>query len=366
MPTTGAHYPVAWLPSPPPRPLTSSSPTSLGFRVLIGSAALVLVIAGLRAAEAIVIPLLLALFLAVIGAPPVFALRRRGVPGPLAVLGVVAALGVIAAAVGAVVGNSLADFTASLPLYQDRLREQTALLFAWAVRRGLELSEQELLGMVEPGAVMVLVARLLSGLGGALANAALIALTVVFILLEAADFPGKLRVALGSTDASLDRFRAFAGELQSYLKIKTVVSLATGLLITLWLGFLGVDFPVLWGMLAFLLNYIPNIGSILAAIPAVLLASVQLGGGAALAAAAGYLLVNFVIGNVLEPRIMGRGLGLSTLVVFLSLVFWGWVFGAVGMLLSVPLTMTIKLALESSPGTRWAAVLLGPDGNSAP
>jgi len=118
---------------------------------------------------------------------------------------------------------------------------------------------------------------------------------------------------------------------------------------------------VLWGLLAFLLNYVPNIGSIIAAVPAVLLGLVELGVGHALWAGGGYLLANMVIGNIIEPRFMGRGLGLSTLVVFVSLVFWGWVLGPVGMFLSVPLTMAVKVALESSETTRWVAVMLGSD-----
>ena len=119
-----------------------------------------------------------------------------------------------------------------------------------------------------------------------------------------------------------------------------------------------VDYPLLWGLLAFLLNYIPNLGSIIAAVPTVLLTLVQLGWSAALIVFAGYSVVNVVIGSFIEPRFMGKGLGLSTLVVFLSLVFWGWVLGPVGMLLSVPLTMTLKIALESSEENRWLAKLL--------
>jgi len=124
--------------------------------------------------------------------------------------------------------------------------------------------------------------------------------------------------------------------------------------------FVGVDYPLLWGLLAFLLNFVPNIGSIIAAIPAVIQVLVQLGFSAALVVAGGYLVINILIGTFIEPRYMGRGLGLSTLVVFLSLVFWGWVLGPVGMLLSVPLTITAKIALESHDGTRWVAIMLGP------
>jgi len=143
--------------------------------------------------------------------------------------------------------------------------------------------------------------------------------------------------------------------------IKTLISLATGILIAFWLFILGVDYPILWGFLAFLLNYIPNIGSIVAAIPAVVLAIIQLGFGSAVLVAAGYIVVNFVIGNVIEPRLMGRKLRLSTLVVFLSLIFWGGLLGLVGAILSVPLTMALKFAFESSESTRWIAVLLGSE-----
>jgi len=153
---------------------------------------------------------------------------------------------------------------------------------------------------------------------------------------------------------------------QRYMAIKTWMSLMTGCVVALWLYIIGVDYPLLWGLLAFLLNYVPNIGSIIAAVPAVLLALIQLGGGSAILAGAGYLVVNMAIGNFLEPRVMGKGLGLSTLVVFISLVFWGWVFGPVGMLLSVPLTMTIKIALDSNEETRWASVLLGSETGPPP
>jgi predicted PurR-regulated permease PerM len=139
----------------------------------------------------------------------------------------------------------------------------------------------------------------------------------------------------------------------------------TGLVVTGGLMLIGVDYALLWGLIAFLLNYVPNIGSIIAAIPAVLLALVQLGPVHAVLVAGLYLIVNVVMGNAVEPRLMGKSLGLSTLVVFLSLVFWGWVLGPVGMLLSVPLTMIMKIALEVNPSTRWLAIMLGSDVSSA-
>jgi AI-2 transport protein TqsA len=151
----------------------------------------------------------------------------------------------------------------------------------------------------------------------------------------------------------------FMDDMNHYVVMKTGVSVGTGVLTGVWLAILGVDFPVLWGFLAFLLNYVPSLGVVIAAVPAVLLALIQFGLGRALLVAVGYLAVNIVVGSILEPRIVGRGVGLSTLVVFLSLVLWGSIFGLVGMVLCVPITMTLKFALETNEQTRWFAVLLG-------
>ena len=126
------------------------------------------------------------------------------------------------------------------------------------------------------------------------------------------------------------------------------------------------DFPLLWGLLAFLLNFVPNIGSVIAAVPPVILAYVQLGALPTSIVILGFSIINVFIGSFIEPKFLGKGLGLSSLVVFLSLVFWGWVLGPIGMLLSVPLTITAKLGLEANPNTRWVAILLGGSNASEP
>jgi predicted PurR-regulated permease PerM len=215
--------------------------------------------------------------------------------------------------------------------------------------------------MVDPGWAMGLAATILNSLKDVLTNTFLIFFTMIFILLEASSVQIKVEAAFGRTENSLDRPRVFLQNIGRYLGIKTIVSFATGICAGVLTWSIGVDFPLLWAMLAFLLNYVPTIGSIIAAVPAVLLALVQLGPGEAGATALGFAGINVIFGNLLEPRLMGYGVGISPMIVFIGLVFWGWVFGPVGMLLSVPLTMTLKLALESDERTRWVAILIGSE-----
>ena len=335
--------------------------------VLLAAAAFVIVVAGLKAAAALVNPFLLAVFIAVISTPSIFWLESRGLARGIALLVVILVVVGILLALSVVVGASINDFTNDLPRYTERLKGQFGSLVATLQALGIELPQDRagVLDHVSPAWALKLAGDVFNSFGVVLANAFLILLTVVFILLEASTFSGKLRAIARNAHLTLANVDAFTGTVRRYLAIKSLMSLGTGAAVWLWLSILGVDYPVLWGLLAFLLNYVPNIGSIIAAVPAVLLALVQLGPAAAAWSAAGYLAINVLFGSVLEPRFMGRGVGLSALVVFLSLVFWGWVLGPVGMFLSVPLTITAKIALAASDETRWAAVLLGTGGEAA-
>jgi AI-2 transport protein TqsA len=223
------------------------------------------------------------------------------------------------------------------------------------------VSPKFFLEYINPEALMKLTAGLLSGLGSVLSDLILILLSVTFILLEISNFPIKLRAVLGDPKQVFPQFTKFVVEMKRYMVIKTLINMGTGILIGVWMYILGMQFPVLWGFLAFLLHYIPNIGAIIAAVPSALMALVQLGMGTAPLVCAGNLLVGFIIGNVIEPRLMGRKLGLSTLVVFLSLIFWGSVLGLIGAILCIPLTMTLKFAFEENESTKWIAVLLGSE-----
>ncbi|MDQ6970555.1 MAG: AI-2E family transporter [Mariprofundus sp.] len=328
--------------------------------ILISAAAFVLLIAGMQAAATLLVPFLLAAFIAIICLPMLSWLTARHIPAGLAVFIITLVIVLIGLLLAAFVGSSLSDISQNLPLYQQRLKLLTAESLHWLSAMGINISSQSMLEALDPSAAMGMAGKLLSGLGNALANTFLIVLTVIFLLIEATAIPHKWAV-MGEDAPSAHSFKAFVDSVSSYFSIKTWISLATGVFITIWLAVIGVDYPLLWGLVAFLFNFVPNIGSIIAAVPAVLLALVQLGGGDALLAGLGYVIANVVMGNVIEPKFMGRGVGLSTLVVFLSLVFWGWILGPVGMLLSVPLTMIVKLGLESKPETQWLAILLGPD-----
>ena len=216
-----------------------------------------------------------------------------------------------------------------------------------------------LMDQFDPGTAISLAGTVANSLGQLLSNAFLILLTVIFILLEASTFTRKVSDAFVRTEEANERAQQIVNSVQHYIIIKTWVSLATGILIGVWLNLWGVSHAPLWGLLAFLFNYIPNVGSILAAIPAVLVAWLELTWLPAMACAVGFVVVNGAIGNFIEPRMMGKSLGLSPLVVFFSMIFWGWVLGPVGMLLSVPLTMTARIAMDGFEDTRWIATFMG-------
>ena len=328
--------------------------------LLLTGACLVVIIAGVQAAASLLVPLLLAMFIACICLPPLHWLLSKGISASWAVLLITLGLLLLGIFLSVFIGASVADFSQNIPAYQQRLQGQTTQLLTWLADLGIHISNQSVLDALNPAAAMGFAGRLLAGFGNVMANTFFIVLTVIFLMFEALSLPHKWAV-ISEHAPSTDAVQSFLDSVNQYLVIKTWISLATGIVVSIWLSVLGVDYPLLWGLLAFLFNYVPNIGSIIAAVPAVLLALVQLGADSALYTGLGYIVINIVMGNVIEPRFMGKGVGLSTLIVFISLVFWGWLLGPVGMLLSVPLTMIVKLALEANPNTQWIAVLLGPD-----
>ena len=331
-----------------------------GARLLLTLSCLIIVIAGLKYASSFLVPIVVALFLSLLCAPPMKRLQRHGIAPWLSLIIVGTGATIVVALFVLVVGRSINQFQASVGEYQARLDQLVQGALTWLQSHGVDVNPETLSKRLNSAEVFELFATVATGLLSALSGMFLIVLTMVFMLLEANQLPWKLRAAKGDPKADLSEFSEAVTRINKYIAIKTWISAGTGVCVSVFTFALGVDFPLLWGLVAFLFNFVPNIGSVIAAVPAVLMALVQFGPGRAGAVAAGYVVINLVIGNAIEPKVMGQRLGLSTLVVFLSLLFWEWIWGPVGMLLSVPLTVVVKILLEHDDDFRWIAVMLGP------
>jgi len=285
-------------------------------QMLITLACFVIVVAGMSAAKAIVVPFLLAAFIAIVISPPMMWLCKKGMPTLISLLCVITGLLIIVFLVFYLIGSSIQSFSDNIPAYQQKFDQQTTSVINLLNKYGVDTTKLSLDKIINFSVIMRFVSASLNSLGSMLTNGFLILMTIIFILLEAAGFPSKVRAAFGKSDPKKLEPNVFVTNIQHYMGIKTITSLATGIIVAIMLYVIGVDFPVLWGVIAFLLNFVPNIGSIIAAVPAVLLALIQFGFAKAGVVAIGYVCVNVLIGNIIEPRLMGKGLGLSTLVVF--------------------------------------------------
>ncbi len=331
-----------------------------GVNAAVIAASAVLIAAGLKIAAPLIVPFLLAAFVTTITAPLVVALVRRGWPKGLAVLAGVLVDLLALAGLGTMVGGSINAFLQRVPQYQERMTNLLVETARWLQGHGVPQADPARLSeLIRPGDVVGVMADLVRGATGILSNVVLVLLFVVFMLFEALGMREKLARAL-QDERTATHYAEAAREINTYMLVKAGASAVTGLLLFLWTWAWGVELPALWGLLAFLLNFIPTIGSIVAAIPPVLLALLDQGAGTALAVAGGYVAVNTTIGNFIEPRILGRALGISPLVVVLSVIGWGWLLGPAGAFLSVPLTMMVKVFLSHTEDLRWAAVLLEP------
>ncbi|WP_269537929.1 AI-2E family transporter [Cerasicoccus fimbriatus] len=336
--------------------MPSIRPTALN--ALLGVAAIVVIIAGMRAAASIVVLFLLAVFVVILIAPIYFWLQRKGAPSWAALI--VLILGMLGTGMFAAsfFTNAVNDFAGNLNKYQRELSSQINNGVAWLEDRGVEVEEDLVAKTLDTRALFAQTANLLKSVSVLLSNAFIIILIAIFILMEAARLPDKIRHLPGMTDDRWDDLLEIVTNVRQYMGMKAVMSLLTGTLVSILLFIMKVDYPVLLGVLAFLFNFVPSIGSIIASIPGILLALVLHGVGDAAIVTVGYVAINVGVSNVLEPRYMGKGLGLSPMIIIVTLFLWAWILGPVGMLLSVPLTMAIKVALESSEKTKGIAYLM--------
>ncbi len=368
------------------RPQTSNG----GMRVLMALACVIIIVAGLKAASALFIPVLMGLFLAILSLPILNWIDGRGLPRPLAVLMTVAIDLLIIGGIALIASGVIPDFQKKGGEYADKLRKQ-----AYTFSESMDQQIQKLAGLWHdegiPGEGEELVStkpqiptfkellntywdsnRIVATIGGvdvvsrftSLASKSFFVMVImIFILSESGRYGRKVRDVIRVRGPDLRRFQTSSRDIQKYLAIKTGASALTGILAGLSCKIFDVDFPVLWGLVAFLFNYVPAIGSIVAAIPPVMLSMVDNGFWPAMGVLACYLVINVAIGNFLEPMFLGDRFGISPTVVILSVMLWGYIWGPVGMFLAVPLTMGVKVMLDNSPDLRWISILIGSGGD---
>ncbi|MCL2006225.1 MAG: AI-2E family transporter [Planctomycetaceae bacterium] len=377
-------------------------PSGIGTKFLLASAAIIVILAGLKAAQDLIAPLFLAVFFALILTPPLRWLKKKGLSEFIAIITLSTFVFMLGLGIVLLFSNSLTHFTKKLPVYTEKVSTAYTTIDTWindAADRFQNIGEsiyqfnpieqnrdeavdeeeyveeyieadmvpdilptsRERLSLSNVIPVNDLISLVQFGINRLLNIATvstLVIIMLVFMLVEAARIPDKVKEAFEGRDLSNEYLQKIADDTWNYMKIKTIICFLTGLSTAIVLWILGVEYAALWGMLMFFLNYIPNIGQIIASIPPILLALIDGGLSLGIWVTLWLIIINSFWGLCVEPRYMGQGLGISSLVVLLSLIFWGWLLGPVGMFLSAPLTMVVKIVLQNDAKTKWIAVLL--------
>jgi AI-2 transport protein TqsA len=326
---------------------------------LLRAAALVVILAALKLATPLVVTILLAAFLAIASAPLMFWLVRHGVNRYLAVMAALAADVAFFGAMVALAASGLDAMVSALPRYQARIDVLRSEASFWLKTQGLP-DLGDLLPTLSNADTGRMVGNAIAEAVRALSSLVLVLFIVAFLLVELLGIEEKLRFVFRHPEIGIEQFRRAAAHVQRYIVVKTLANLLTGALVWVWLAAFRVDFAMLWGVCAFMLNYIPTIGSALLGVPVVAVTLLQFGFGTAMFVGIGYMLINTAIAALVEPRVFGQALGLSPLVVFVSMVCWGWLWGPVGAVLSVPLTVIVKISLAYMEGYEWLSRMLGP------
>jgi AI-2 transport protein TqsA len=340
--------------------------------ILLGVLVFIAVGFVLHILEPVLVPFVVAVFLSQIFSPLVAALRRRRVPAALAILLVLILVSIVIMVFSGVLYSSVRSFTEAMPRYQERLKgllaESSSWLAASFPRLQSQIQHYQWDKAVEVSSVTGVVAGMVGSFLVLFNDAFLVMLFLVFLLSGSEAFPEKLRRAFAPMHAERlgTVMRDIEEETRRYLLMKTVFNLILGVAVAVLLAAFGVDFPLFWGLVTFLAHYIPSLGAVLSVgLPAVFL-FLQFSPGMALLISALNAGLQFVAGNVVEPRVMGESLNLSTLVVLLSLIFWGWLWGPWGMVLAVPMTSTIKIVCEHVEPLRPLAVLMSGSHGAPP
>ncbi|MDC0274037.1 AI-2E family transporter [Planctomycetaceae bacterium] len=393
---------------------------------LLGLAAFVIIVAGMKAAQELIVPFLASLFLTVICYPALEWLQKKRLSTWVALFIIILVVSSVLLLVVLIVGASLQDLSGNIDEYSHKLEDRRMAIILWIEKEGYpELADklkpapvaidsrlhesrpldsnnsEELRESIAPTTEeptteeptteeptteeptteepfsdrirsenrivpeqsatrkgVALLRSFLADLAGLFGDIFWVLLIMVFMLMEASTFPQKISRMSSNNPHRSAQAEQIRNAIWQYATLKTLISMMVGGGVVILLKLLKVDYAFLWGLIAFFFNFIPNVGSFIAAIPGVGMAVIQHDVTTGIYATIGYAFINLIFSNIVEPRVMGKGMGISALVVFLSLIFWGWVLGPVGMILSVPLTMIVKIVLDSSDQTRWFSVLL--------
>lgn len=337
-------------------------------RLLLTLASATVILAGMRAAAPVIGPVAIALLITIAWSPASRWLQRKGWPPMVASLTGIVVGGLAIALLVLLVWSSLLQLQENLPEYEPRVAALRETVNGLLSRLPFDTSNLLDAEALQPDRIVGYALRFVGGITSTAGNLAVLVLIMAFLMIEGVRYPQKLRDAFRASAASVERLDKFVQSMRSYVVLNTVFGLMAGAANTVLLLILGVDLAVLWGVLSFLLSFLPNIGFVLALAPPALLALLQFGIVRALMVVAGFTLLNFVIDNVIKPRFFGESLDLSPAVVVISLVFWGWLLGPVGALLAVPLSISARLLVESHEESRWIGHLLsdrGPASGSA-
>jgi AI-2 transport protein TqsA len=331
--------------------------------------AVVLVIV-LRELGPILKPLFIAVFLCILFSPIAFLLKRIHIPRPLAYLIIFIGVVVVGFFLGKLISLNVNAFMTKLPVYEVTVKAEIAQFDNWVggikilkdlgVTDDIRLAEIDLADYVSAEKIGGYATTTLGSLVEFLGNTLVVIFLMIFILLEADRFPGRVRYAYGGRRSKkiLEMAADINRDVLKYLIIKAAIAAVAGVIFAALLSACGVEFAVLWGVLAFVLHFIPYVGSYAAIVLPVLTVLVQFFPSAALLMLGVLAVIQFLLGNYVEPRIMGRELKLSPLFILIALAFWGWLWGVVGVFLAVPITATIKIVMENFPGTQSIARLM--------
>jgi AI-2 transport protein TqsA len=325
-------------------------------RVMLFFAATIVVLAGMRLGAPVVTPTLFALVLSLIFSPVYSWLKRRGLPAPLALLIMLVALSILFVGLFGFLSVSIGKFTGRLAFYTTQLDLRTDEL--QSLLEGLGISNIDLREVVKPGAIVGALGNVLSGLGSFLSNLFLILMITLFLLGEGPAIAARMRASAAPDNPQLARLTVVARGVIRQLGLRAITNFVIGTGITVLFWVLGVDFPLLWGVLAFFLSFVPYIGLPIAAAPGVLLALAEFGVSRALLTILGVVVINQLAEYGLDPFLLSRGLQLSPAIVFLSFTLWAWLLGAPGAFLAMPITLLLAAMFDTFPETRWLANLM--------